>query len=149
MVPPMFFFVLRRNSRPLHEAPMQASQGITQAMQLINNASTSSNPDLALLSRPDRTSSSLSSFSLSPFSLTSFHLYAEPTPPTQINRYLLNVVKQQTTIKQIHPIIPKNHPSPVLVLPGTGTFIPNNPLIKFNGTSIVAKIVILLNILFV
>lgn len=68
------------------------------------------------------------------------------TPPTrqttQINRYLLATAKLVATIAAMTPKIPKNHPNPVLDLPGTGTFIPNKPQIKFSGTRIDAKSVI-------
>lgn len=63
---------------------------------------------------------------------------------TQMNRYLLATAKLVATIAAITPTIPKNHSSPVLFFPGTGTFIPKSPQIKFSGTRIVARSVILL-----
>ena len=62
---------------------------------------------------------------------------------------LLAVMRLAATITVITLTIPKNHASDVVSLPGTGTFIPNNPQIRFSGTRIVAITVILLSVLFV
>ena len=58
----------------------------------------------------------------------------------------LFAVKPQINVNvTITPTIPNHQPSPVDSLPGTGTFMPNNPAIRFSGTKIVAKTVILPN----
>lgn len=74
--------------------------------------------------------------------LLSLLMLSSPCPTTQINRYLLATAKLVATIAAITPRIPKNQPNPVLDLPGTGTFIPKRPQIKFSGTRILAKSVI-------
>ena len=47
-----------------------------------------------------------------------------------------------TTNVMIAPIIPKNQAKLPSGPPGTGTFIPNKPQMKFKGTKIVAMVVI-------
>ena len=69
----------------------------------------------------------------------------------QVQTYLNFLARStQPVVKaRMTPTIPNHQPKlPGLTPPGTGTFMPNKPAIRFNGTKIVAKTVILPSNLF-